>query len=112
MKQFLKEGTVLSDDQLVIYKALLSKSTNWSYEKEWRIIRDQSACGNNWDVKKEGALLDMIRPSSIILGYAAKPEFEKEVKEYCQSNKINLYKMKKHDALYALEKNPILEFES
>ena len=54
----------------------------------------------------------MIRPSSIILGYAAKPEFEKEVKEYCQSNKINLYKMKKHDALYALEKNPILEFES
>lgn len=103
----------LEPDAIKIFvESLTSKSLEWSYEKEWRIIRDQSACGNKWDVKKEGALLDMIRPSSIILGYAAKPEFEKEVKEYCQSNKINLYKMKKHDTLYALEKNPILEFES
>lgn len=104
---------MLESDAIKIFvESLTSKSLEWSYEKEWRIIRDQSACGNKWDVKEEGALLDMIRPSSIILGYAAKPEFEKEMKEYCQSNKINLYKMKKHDTLYALEKNPILEFKS
>ena len=52
----------------------------------------------------------MIRPSSIILGCAVKPEFEQEVKDYCSSNEINLYKMVKDQLQYKLNKKAISEF--
>lgn len=76
MKQFLKEGTVLSDDQLVIYKALLSKSTNWSYEKEWRLISlsDNPRCTEQIKLKPKAIYLgiDISSINSKILKYLAK----------------------------------------
>ena len=83
----------------------------WKYEKEWRIIRDDGACGNKWDAEKKGALLEMICPSSIILGCMAKPEFEKAVREHCEECRINLYKMKKDKGRYRLEKVPVILFD-
>lgn len=91
-------------------QSLSSKSPEWSYEKEWRIIRDQGACGDKWNAEKKGALLEMIRPNSIILGCAAKPDFEQEIKDYCRSNEINLYKMEKDKLQYRLNKKAIFEF--
>ena len=91
-------------------ESLTSKSMEWNYEKEWRIIRDQVACGSQWDVNKKGALLKMIRPDSIILGCATNLEFEKEIMRYCDDNKIKLYKMKKDQYEYKLNKIPILKF--
>lgn len=98
------------DVQGVFIESITSKSKEWSYEKEWRIIRDEVACGGKWDANKKGALLDMIRPRSVILGCEATPKFEKEVREYCESNEINLYKMEKDKALYRLNKVPIIQF--
>lgn len=91
-------------------ESLTSKSMEWNYEKEWRIIRDQVACESQWDVNKKGALLKMIRPDSIILGCATNLEFEKEIMRYCNDNKIKLYKMKKDQYEYKLNKIPILKF--
>ena len=91
-------------------ESLTSKSMEWNYEKEWRIIRDQVACESQWDVNKKGALLKMIRPDSIILGCATNLEFEKEIMRYCDDNKIKLYKMKKDQYEYKLNKIPILKF--
>ena len=54
----------------LLTESLTSKSPEWSYEKEWRIIRDSGACGDLWDYEKKGALLPSITPSSIILGCA------------------------------------------
>lgn len=79
--------------------------------RKWRIIRDDGACGNKWDAEKKGALLEMIRPSSIILGCMAKPEFEKAVREHCEECRINLYKMKKDKGRYRLEKVPVILFD-
>lgn len=31
---------------------LTTKSPEWSYEREWRIIRDSAACGQSWDDEK------------------------------------------------------------
>lgn len=90
--------------------SLTSKSPEWSYEREWRIIREQKACGDKWNIDKKGALLDMIPPSSIILGCAAQPEFEREVTEYCFSNRVNLYKMQKDPIQYRLIKKEVLAF--
>lgn len=107
----VKPNNTEKDILRVFLEGLTSKSPEWIYEKEWRIIRDDGACGEKWDTEKKGALLEMIRPSSIILGCMAKPEFEQAVREYCEESKINLYKMEKDAELYRLNKVPVLQFE-
>lgn len=100
-----------AESKKVLIESLTSKSQEWSYEREWRIIRDDGACGPKWDANKNGALLDMVRPNSIIMGCMAKPELEEEIKAYCNEEKINLYKMRKSNERYELEKETILVFE-
>lgn len=107
----VKPNNTEEDILRVFLEGLTSKSPEWIYEKEWRIIRDDGACGEKWDSEKKGALLEMIRPSSVILGCMAKPEFEQAVREYCEESKINLYKMEKDAVLYRLNKVPVLQFE-
>ncbi len=107
----INPDTIENDTTSVFIKSLTSKSPEWSYEKEWRIIQDEDACGINWNAEKKGALLDMICPNSIILGCMAKTEFEKEVREYCEEKGVNLYKMVKNKDIYRLDKVPILKFD-
>lgn len=104
-------STVERDATKLFVESLTTKSPEWGYEKEWRIIRDDSACGDRWDTEGKGALLDMIRPSSIILGCMAKPEFEKSVYSYCEERKINLFKMQKDSKTFRLVKIPLLQFD-
>lgn len=107
---FFDEESIEKDTSKLFIESLSSKSPEWSYEKEWRIIRDQEACGDKWNSDKKGALLDMISPRSVILGCVAEAEFAKEVKDYCSINKINLYKMEKDSSQYKLNKKVILDF--
>lgn len=64
----LDQDKLSKETMSLFIKSITSKSTDWSYEKEWRIIRDEAACGPKWNDKNKGALLDTIPPSSIILG--------------------------------------------
>lgn len=98
------------DSLILTICALSSKSPEWSYEKEWRVIRDHKACGKLWDYDKKGALLDMLAPTSIILGCEATKEFVIKVKAYCKSKKINLYQMEKDAEQYKLNKKEIFIF--
>ena len=91
--------------------SLLHKSLEWSYENEWRIIRDSGSCGELWNYEKKGALLSSIRPSSIILGCDAEEQFSYKVKKLCNDNKIDLYKMEKDDIEYILNKKEVLIFK-
>ncbi|MBQ5967983.1 MAG: DUF2971 domain-containing protein [Clostridiales bacterium] len=100
------------DAKKSFFMCLTSKSPEWLYEQEWRIIRDQTACGNKWSSEKRGALLDMIKPRSIILGCMASVELERKAREYCEECSINLYKMEKSPTSYQLIKTPILEFNA
>lgn len=100
-----------AESHRVLIESLTTKSQEWDYEREWRIIRDDGACGPKWDANKNGALLDMVRPNSIILGCMAKPKLEEEIKAYCNEERINLYKMRKSNERYELEKETILVFE-
>lgn len=106
----LDEQTSREHTAKVLIESLTSKSPEWSYENEWRIVRDDTSCGDKWNEKEKGALLDMISPSSIILGCQAPTEFESQVKEHCKISKINLYKMEKDKDKYQLNRKPILEF--
>lgn len=94
----------------LLIKALTSKSNEWNYENEWRIVRDNGACGDRWNYEKNGALLDMITPSSIILGCEIQPDLERDFKEFCKNSQISLFKMEKDATQYKLNKIPILEF--
>jgi hypothetical protein len=98
------------DTHTAFIESLSTKSPEWSYEKEWRIIRDKAACGDKWNDLKKGALLDMIFPTSITLGCQSDASFEREVLVYCQENEINLYKMEKDESLYQLNRKPIRLF--
>lgn len=101
----------LNDDVFVSFiNCVVTKSIDWCYENEWRIIRDQNACGDRWDSTQNGALLDMIRPHSLILGCMANNDLEEQAKTYCKDFKVNLYKMKKSDDTYSLIKETILEY--
>lgn len=89
-----------------------TKSTKWSYENEWRIIRDHGSCGAAWDDTKKGALLPSLQPSSIILGCDSSDEFAGRVKEYCEANKVNLFQMEKDETEYRINKKAILQFDA
>ncbi|MCR5611239.1 MAG: DUF2971 domain-containing protein [Clostridiales bacterium] len=93
-----------------LIETLLTKSPEWSYEKEWRIIRDASACGSAWNAEKHGALLPSIKPHAVILGCEASDEFSAKVTEICKERRITLYRMEKDAAEYKLNKKPILSF--
>ncbi len=105
----------LNGDQRETMKAFLecltSKSPEWKYEKEWRIIRDNKACGDCWSNEKRGALLNMIEPHSIILGCMVRNDLENKVKAYCEEKRINLYKMEKDEKLSKLNKKQVLVFD-
>lgn len=108
----LNTDTAENDAFAFFLRSITSKSEEWSYEREWRIIRDAVACGDRWNAEKKGALLDMIRPSSITLGCAAEECFENNIREYCKENKIPLYKMQKDQRQYRLNKVAILDFDT
>ena len=93
--------------------SLTSKSPEWSYETEWRIILDGNACGESWDASKGGGLLPAVKPAAITFGCALdeSSEFGKAVAEYCQENSVNLYRMEKHPTEYKLIRKPVLTFE-
>ena len=88
--------------------SITSKSPEWDYEREWRIIQDSEACGKSWNCEAKGALLSIIKPNSIILGCKVDCTVERDMIEYCKSEKIPLYKMFKDEAYYCLNKKRIL----
>lgn len=104
-------NSINRDSLCALIESISSKSSEWSYEKEWRIIRDRAACGDKWDDAKRGALLDMISPTSITLGCQAEDSFERAVLMYCQENRINLYKMEMDESLYQLNRKSIKLFD-
>lgn len=106
----LDQEALKRDVQAVFIESITSKSPEWCYEKEWRIIRDDTSCGDQWDTDKKGALLPMIRPTSIALGCEAPKEFQKSVHEYCEANRITLYQMEKDKMQYRLNKKTVLDF--
>ena len=103
--------TIEYDAMKSLINCTTTKSLEWSYEREWRIIQDNSACGERWDANNKGALLDMIFPHSVIMGCMIQPAFEDSVKRFCEINKINLYKMEKSQSLFELTKKEILCFD-
>lgn len=82
-------------DKLFYYKAMLFKSIDWAYEKEWRIIR---LTDNDIEVEKpDFAHLVGIKPKEIFLGSMISESYRKTLIEIARKKKIKIYQMEIDD---------------
>lgn len=93
----------------VFATAMLIKSRDWSYEKEWRVLQDFGACGDAWDEERKGALMRMIKPSAVYLGCNSTTFFEREVIDICRDKSITCYKLEKDLKEYRLNRFEVKE---
>lgn len=75
------------DDILFITKTLLTKSSDWSYEKEWRMFSPPS---ENIALHKK---ITEQAPTAVYLGARMKTEDEERVVAICKDKRIPLFKM-------------------
>lgn len=79
-------------DKLFYYKILLFKSMDWSYEKEWRIIKQTNL--NYKDNKPVFDYIPLIRPKEIYLGSQISKENKEKLIKIGKSKNIDIYQMK------------------
>ena len=79
-------------DKLFYYKILLMKSVDWSYEKEWRIIKQTNI--NYEDNKPNFEYINQIRPKEIYLGSQISKENKEKLIKIGKSKNIAVYQMK------------------
>lgn len=91
-------------------KTLTTKSLEWSYEREWRIIIGRIKYKGLGFQPGEGVLFHSVTPKAIYLGSNASEEFQNRVLDYCTRKHIDLYRMEPDSLQYKLNKKPILLF--
>jgi len=74
------------DNILYLNQAALMKSTEWSYEKEWRLVF------GNMLIEKEMPYA-MPRPKHVILGAKISSENEETIREICGRKNIEVFKL-------------------
>lgn len=98
-------------DVLFMTKALLVKSEDWSYEKEWRLISPPEN-----EIKEEppkSKLLTRIPPTAVYIGARADSETEEKLEFICNLKNIPCYKMVQTHTTseFDLEPIPYSEFK-
>lgn len=73
------------DDQFIVQKALLNKSTDWSYEKEWRLM----SLGRTQELRKYLSL----KPTAIYLGVEISDINKKILMTLAKEKNIKTYQM-------------------
>ena len=73
----------------------VKKSQNWSYEKEWRLVfYDDYDYGEFQFVLKHGKkYVEFLKPKAVYLGLKITPKCEEYIKDLCNCNDIEVYKM-------------------
>lgn len=79
-------------DKLFYYKILLFKSTNWNYEKEWRIINQTNSDYN--DNKPDIDFINNIQPTEILLGSKIEEKNRIKLLKIAEHKKIPVFQMK------------------
>jgi hypothetical protein len=78
-------------DKLFYYKILLFKSSDWAYEKEWRII---SQTNNNYnDNKPNISFVNDIQPTEILLGSKIEEGNRDKLLRIAEEKKISIFQM-------------------
>ena len=98
-------------DVLFMTKALLVKSEDWSYEKEWRLISPPDS-GSEEELPRSKQLTH-IPPTAVYIGARASNETEEKLEFICNLKHIPCYKMVQAHTTseFNLEPMPYSEFK-
>jgi len=80
------------------YKALITKSKFWSYEKEWRLIINEKD-----EVRLSYDNIPFLSVESIYLGCQIEPEIKKSLVQFAEANKISIYVSKQSNERFILD---------
>ena len=89
-------------DKLFYYKYLLFKSTDWSYEKEWRVIKQTNL---DIDDKKDFDFIEYIKPKEIFLGAFITEDHKQRILKIAKDKKIDVFQMHLQDKNRQFELN-------
>lgn len=76
------------------YKPMFTKSSSWSYKKEFRFVFGASDQDidfinpNNSKIYKKGFMIEQIKPNKVILGYKMEDYYKRRIINYCNNNDI------------------------
>lgn len=95
-------------DKLFYYKYLLYKSSEWRYEKEWRIIKQTGL--DKLETKSNFDFIHHIIPKEIYLGSKISKWDEKILRNIAEKKNIRIYKMdlEYFNSRYKLSKSELL----
>lgn len=79
---------LLHQDMQVALKCLLVKSSDWNYEREWRLISSPTE-----GLSEEHKVIANLKPSAIYMGAHTKAEIADQLELICKEKEIPLYKM-------------------
>ena len=98
-------------DVLFMTKALLVKSEDWNYEKEWRLISPPE--NESKEEPPRSKLLTRTPPTAVYIGARASSETEEKLEYICNLKNIPCYKMVQSltTSKFDLEPMPYSEFK-
>ena len=80
------------------YKALITKSKCWNYEKEWRLIINEKN-----EVQLSDNTIPFLKIESIYLGCKIKANIKKTLVQFAESNEIKIYLAKQSNERFQLD---------
>ena len=75
-------------DTLLTSKCLLTKSSDWKYEKEWRLFSTPSL-----NMSESHKVIFYARPTAVYIGRRSSPEQTKVLRKICKEKNIPCYQM-------------------
>ena len=88
----------------LLLEAFSNKSSEWEYEKEWRIIIPKGLSFNDITIfsNNDKNFINFLKPNSVFLGYRIKEKNAINIKDLCDLEGIEVYKMVKDNSSYNL----------
>lgn len=80
------------------YKALITKSKFWNYEKEWRLIINEKN-----EVHLSYETIPFLNIETIYLGCRIKPNIKKSLVQFAETNKIDIFLAKQSNERFELD---------
>ena len=94
----------------LLHETLLKKSTEWKYEKEWRILIDYDIQLSGLIKKGNDYFLKLPKPQAIYLGINISNKNREKILKICEDREISAYQMEINRKNHQLKTKDILKF--
>ena len=94
----------------LLHETLLKKSTEWKYEKEWRILIDYDIQLSGLIKKGNDYFLKLPKPQAIYLGINISNKNREKILKICEDREISAYQMEINRKNHQLKTKDIIKF--